>query len=82
MLLLHTHSHAPGSDQHLDITIELKSETPNAELQLKVSADIKEVKYEVRKGKGRTIRRISNDRMYVLSSTHHSGAKSMQQIMR
>ena len=54
---------APEADQTLDITIEFKGERPDAEMQLKVTADIKEAKYKIRKSKERIIRRISHQKM-------------------
>ena len=43
-------------------------------MQLKVTADIKEKKYEIRKSKERIIRRVSDERMYVHSPIDSSDA--------
>ena len=52
---------ALNPDLSLDITIELKGVRPNAELQLKVSADIEGQKFKIEKSKEKTIRRASKD---------------------
>lgn len=43
-------------------------------MQLKVTADVKEKKYEIRKSKERIIRRVSNEKMYVYRFMNYSGA--------
>lgn len=63
----------PNSDQLLDITITLDRRS-DAKLQLEVSADIKETKYDIRKSRERTVRRESTEKMYVYSSVHYSDA--------
>lgn len=66
---------APDSDQPIDITIQLARDRLDADLQLKVSADIKEVKCKIRRSKERTIHRVSNEKMYVHAhgSNHNHG---------
>lgn len=61
--------HTPNKS--VDITIELRDERPGAEMQLKITADVKEKKYEIRKSKERTIRRISDEKMYVYDFIRH-----------
>ena len=67
-------SFSPSTDRLLDITIELADGRPDAEMQLKVTADTKEKKYEIRKSKERIIRRVSDERMYVHSLTDYLDA--------
>ena len=52
-------------DQSLDITIEFEDEKPDAEMQLKVTADIERQKYDIRKGssKKEILRRVSPEKM-------------------
>ena len=52
-------------DQSLDITIEFEDEKPDAEMQLKVTADIEEQKYEIRRRnlREKTLRRVSSEKM-------------------
>ena len=54
---------APDFDQEVDITIELKGKRPDRKRQLKVSADVKEEKYELRRNEDGIIRRVSERRM-------------------
>ena len=56
---------SPDTDQSLDITIEFKGERPDAEMQLKVTADIEEQKYEIRRRnlREKTLRRVSSEKM-------------------
>ena len=56
---------SPDTDQLLDITIELKDERPDVKMQLKVTADIKEVKYEIKESKEKVICRVSHEKMSV-----------------
>lgn len=51
------------SDHTIDITIRFDREIHEAKLQLKVSADIKEAKYETTRSTERIIRRVSNEKM-------------------
>lgn len=58
---------SPDVNQPLDITIKLADGRSATEMQLKISADIKEKKYEIRMNKDRIIRRVSNEKMFVHS---------------
>lgn len=60
----------PRINQPLDITIELKNKRPDAKMLLEVTAGTEERKYEIRRSREKTIRRISNNKMYVYRSTH------------
>lgn len=66
------HRLAQSSDISADIIIELKDERPDAELLLKVSADIKKTKHEIRKSSERNFRRVSNTKMYAHGYSHYS----------
>ena len=46
-----------------DISIKFTNKPLNTKMQLKISADVKEQKYNVRTNNGRTFRRVSNGRM-------------------
>lgn len=61
--LLPKHLIGQYSDHTIDITIKLHREIQDAKLQLKISADIKEAKYETTRSTERIIRRISNEKM-------------------
>ena len=54
---------APNPDHTLDISIELTDMSPDSKMQLKISADVKEQKYGVRRDGSRTIRWVSKRRM-------------------
>ena len=54
---------APNPDHTLDISIELTDMSPDSKMQLKISADVKEQKYGVRRDGSRTIRWVSKGRM-------------------
>lgn len=43
-------------------------------MQLKISADIRQVKHEIRRSRERTIRRVSSEKMYVHSFVRYSDA--------
>lgn len=58
------------SDHTVDITIRFDREIPGARLQLKVSADTREAKYETTRDKERTVRRVSNEKMWVYNSLY------------
>lgn len=47
----------------LDISIRFTNKPLNSKMKLKISADVKEQKYNVRTNDGRTFRRVSNGRM-------------------
>lgn len=51
------------SDHIIDITIQFDREIPDAKLQLKVSADIREAKFEITSSAERTVRRVSDEKM-------------------
>lgn len=53
---------SPDTDQLLDITIEFKGERPDAEMQLKVTADIERQKYEIRINSEKILRRVSPEK--------------------
>lgn len=52
VLILRVALLVPDADRSPDITIEFKDRIPDAKMQLKVTADINEVKYEVRRTGG------------------------------
>lgn len=54
----------PDPYYYADVVIELEIGRPEVKMQLKITADTNERKYKVRKSKERTIRRISNGKMY------------------
>lgn len=76
VLLLRITLLAPDADRSPDITIELKDKRPDAKMQLKVTADVKEVKCGVRRLGEKTIQRVSHDKMYVFTLVHYSNAES------
>lgn len=51
------------SEHTIGITIQFDREIPDAKLQLKVSADIREAKFEITSSAERTVRRVSDEKM-------------------
>lgn len=58
-----SYSNTPAPDHTPDIFIKLADELPNSKIQLRISADVKDQKFEVRKSEERTIHWVSNRKM-------------------
>lgn len=56
-------SQGPTPDHTSDVSIEFTNALPEPRMQLKITADIKEQKYEVRRDGDRTIHWVSRGRM-------------------
>lgn len=65
VILLHVSYTYAIAYELLDISIELNYRKPSAEMQLEVTTDSEEKKYQIRRSKEKTIRRVSNEKMYV-----------------